>query len=231
MRFLKTLTLNRRMLPDYRIKVDDSNQVSMVTTHSLLLPKGNNATQPTGVTGMIRYNTETDQFEGFQNGSWRSFRFKEAVGVSLQNVGTGNAVYTVFGPILPDPYSLTYASGVTWNDTQIAKNLTVIAGQVPQVGTINFTVEQNPSDTGTGAEIITGAFVEQQPYIITNVGDTDFTLLGASANTVGTVFTIPLGGGTGNGSTGAVRKVGAYLRFLTAVPNLQTVYVYQGYDQ
>ena len=59
----------------------------------------------------------------------------------------------------------------------------------------------------------------------------DFTTLGASANTVGVVFTIPVAGGTGNGTTGKVRKTGTYLEFYTFVPDTKKVYVLQKFDQ
>lgn len=232
MRFLKTIHLNRRQFPDERLQLDSSDQVSMVTTNNLLIPKGTTAQQPgSPVTGMIRYNSTTNQFEGYQSGAWRSFRFKEAAGVSLQNAGTGNATYTIFGPLSPDPFTLTYQSGVTWDATQIAKNLVVIAGQVPQVGTVNFTIVQNPSATGIGAEIAATSLSSGNngtQYVITFVGTTTFTSFGAAANTVGTVFT--KSGGTPTG-TGQVRLVGTYLSFTTPVPNAQVVYVYQGYDQ
>lgn len=47
--------------------------------------------------------------------------------------------------------------------------------------------------------ITTGAFIIGEEYVIANVGDTDFTLIGASANTVGINFTAT---GIGAGITG-----------------------------
>lgn len=47
--------------------------------------------------------------------------------------------------------------------------------------------------------ITTGAFVTGEEYVIANVGDTDFTLIGASSNTVGEHFTAT---GAGGGTTG-----------------------------
>jgi hypothetical protein len=47
--------------------------------------------------------------------------------------------------------------------------------------------------------ITTGAFVVGEDYEILNIGDTDFTLIGASANTVGLIFTAT---GVGGGTTG-----------------------------
>lgn len=44
-----------------------------------------------------------------------------------------------------------------------------------------------------------GSFVVGQPYTITSVGTTDFTLIGASSNTVGVTFTAT-GAGTGSGT-------------------------------
>lgn len=39
-------------------------------TNSMLLPVGTTAQRPTGVNGMIRYNSTTPGFEGFANGAW-----------------------------------------------------------------------------------------------------------------------------------------------------------------
>lgn len=47
--------------------------------------------------------------------------------------------------------------------------------------------------------ITTGNFVVGEEYVIANVGDTDFTLIGATANTIGTHFTAT---GVGGGTTG-----------------------------
>ena len=77
MRFLKTLTLNRRAIYDDRLAINTANEIVMNTPTNLLVPKGNNAALPASpVDGMIRYNTETGQFQGRQAGAWRDFRFK-----------------------------------------------------------------------------------------------------------------------------------------------------------
>lgn len=52
--------------------------------------------------------------------------------------------------------------------------------------------------------VVTGSFVAGNEYVITTVGDTDFTLIGASANTVGTVFTAT---GVGDGTTGEATPI------------------------
>ncbi len=245
MRFLKTLTLNRRAIYDDRLAVRTDDSVIMNSTKNLLVPKGGTADRPASpVNGMLRYNTELNEIPGspgtyygglevYQGSSWRELRFKEPNAVVLQDLGAGNDSDTIFGPLTPNPITYTAQAGVTWDTTQIGKNLIVIVDTVFQVygSSANFEVVQNPTSTGTGAEITTGAFVEGQEYIITNVGDTDFTLLGASANTVGTVFTIPTGGGTGNGTTGKVRITGTYIDFNTYVPNAKHAYVYHKFDQ
>jgi hypothetical protein len=47
----------------------DSGVVKITSTGSLQLPKGTTAERPTPATGMIRYNTETNLFEGY-DGNW-----------------------------------------------------------------------------------------------------------------------------------------------------------------
>lgn len=62
-----------------------------------------------------------------------------------------------------------------------------------------YTVISDPQAT-----ITTGAFVVDQEYEIVNVGDTDFTLIGASANTVGVKF---IATGVGGGTTGTAIEI------------------------
>jgi hypothetical protein len=253
MRFLKTLTLNRRAIDDYRLAINTDSEVIMNTTASMLVPHGTTLERTSDMNGMIRYNADTKEFEGYQggvagatgSGQWRSFRFKEPNGVVLQDVGPADGptdTQTIFGPLKPDPYepgathqsdidtnAVLYPSG--WGAPQMAKNILVITETIVQLGGVNFDIVQNPTTTGAGDEITTGAFAENVEYIITNVGDTDFTTLGASANTVGTVFTIPLAGGTGNGTTGKVRKTGTYLEFYTPVPAGRSVHIIHKLNQ
>lgn len=135
----------------------------MGVTNSLTVPKGTSAQQPgvfgntdtpTPVNGMIRYNSDTDQFEGYQNNSWRVFRFKEPGLITQQNLGAGDGTNLYFGPISPSPSTFTAQSGTTWNTTQMAKNMLVIVENVLQVSGTNFTVVLNPT---IAAETYVGA--------------------------------------------------------------------------
>tara|TARA_B110000858_G_scaffold195135_1_gene250881 strand:- start:631 stop:1683 length:1053 start_codon:yes stop_codon:yes gene_type:complete len=49
----------------------DSGTVRINSTSALQLPKGNTASRPTPATGMIRYNTDNNLFEGY-DGNWMS---------------------------------------------------------------------------------------------------------------------------------------------------------------
>ena len=61
------------------------------------------------------------------------------------------------------------------------------------------TLDAASPPTFTGSTVTTGSFVVGTQYTITLVGNTDFTAIGASANTVGIIFTAT---GVGGGSTG-----------------------------
>ena len=152
MRFLKTLTLNRRAIYDDRLAVTTLDAIVMNTPKNLLIPKGVESNRPgSPVNGMIRYNTDTNQFEGYQAGAWRQFRFKEPTTITQQNLGAGNDEEIYFGPLNPSPVS--YASLPSgWDPTQIAKNMIVLVENVVQLSGLNYnyTVVQNPS---IGAEV------------------------------------------------------------------------------
>lgn len=63
-------------------------------TGSITVPVGNNAQQPVGANGQVRYNTDTPGFEGYSSGSWKAFTL--AGGVSTFSAGT-----TGFAPASP----------------------------------------------------------------------------------------------------------------------------------
>ena len=102
--------------------------------------------------------------------------------------------------------------------------------------TIPVTLGANPFSISGGSTTVTvtqtahgylataGAFVIGQQYKIVAVGSTDFTLIGASANTVGTIFTAT-GVGTGSGTACAVWVAFAGAIDIASVP---VVYGFSG---
>ena len=221
MKFLKKLQLAKKNVSDDRIAVDGNSLVYFESTNAIKLPFGTTAQQPgqssntitSPANGMLRYNTTTNEIEAYQNTAWRNVRFKEATTITQQSAGNGDGTITIFGPLSPVPTS--------------AQNSLVLVENVLQLATTNYTLNQNPSSTGTGQEVNAGSFAISTSYIITVVGTTSFTSIGASANTVGTVFTATAAG-TG---TGKARRTGWYLTFTGAVPLGKPVTILHGFDQ
>jgi hypothetical protein len=51
---------------------DETAYIDINGTTALKLPSGTTAQQPTGVSGMLRFNSETAAFEGFTGSAWGS---------------------------------------------------------------------------------------------------------------------------------------------------------------
>lgn len=58
---------------------------------SIIIPRGSTAAQPTPANGMLRYNTDTNKFEGVQNGAWTDL---VASGGGGDFMSTGTSVMT-----------------------------------------------------------------------------------------------------------------------------------------
>lgn len=147
MRYLRQQVLNRRAPYDQRLYVDMDNSVVMTTTNNLTLPSGTTAERPkfaSSVNGMIRYNTTLDEIEVYQSNNWRSLRFKEPTIITQQSLGAGDGINLYFGPLSPEPVTLVQ-SGVTWNLTQIAKNILVVVENVLQLAITNYSVVLDPT--------------------------------------------------------------------------------------
>lgn len=239
MKYLKTkniskFSINDRSMIYYPDGVGPGNRVVFNAKGGMMLPKGTtterpqltSVRQPTDANGTIRYNTTTNVIEAYVGGTWVTVASPVATAIVKQTMGPGDGVSTVYGPLNPS-YAISYSAS--------PHNVMVLVENVFQIAPTNYGIEQNPSDTGTGSETLATSLTAANngtQYVITNVGSTDFTLLGAASNTVGTVFT--KSGATGVGS-GKVREAGYYLRFTSAVPatggggNPVYVTVYYGY--
>jgi hypothetical protein len=150
------------------ISTNIGGEIIVGSQYNMLVPKGASATRSpdntTFVDGMIRYNTTTGEFEGRQAGAWRSFRFKEPVGVVLQTLSElGDGSTTIFGPLSPDPFTYTPQSGTTWNAAQIARNIIVLVENVFQIPNVNYTIIQNPAGNyggNPGIDMPDGTYIQ-----------------------------------------------------------------------
>ena len=82
---------------------DNSNVVQTLATKSatagdfsnftgaVTLAKGTTGQQPTGVAGMLRFNTTTTQFEGYNGSGWSSVG-----GATINNITTSGTYYPLF---------------------------------------------------------------------------------------------------------------------------------------
>ncbi len=147
MRYLKTLTLNRRRIYDDRVAVTTADVLLLNSLNSLILPNSNTSiTSPQ--LGQMRYNTTSAQVEVYQgtnlgSATWRALRYKESTQITTQLLGYGDANTTYFGPLNPAPPSVV-ESGATWSGA----NLIVMVENVIQLHVTNYTIEQNPSIAG-----------------------------------------------------------------------------------
>jgi hypothetical protein len=172
MRFLRNLNLNPKAPRDQRLNITKSDEVQFNTTRSLLLPSGpsaNRAVSP--VAGMMRLNTDTGQVEVYQSNVWRSLRFKEASGITLQNLGTGDGISTLYGPLNPAPPAIVQ-SGSTWTGA----NLMVYVENVFQIFNSNYLIAQNPN-------------VDTTVSVLANSGVTALTLSSVANLVVGSLIT------------------------------------------
>jgi hypothetical protein len=121
------------------------------STDAVLLPQGTTAQRPTASTGIIRFNTETGQYEGCQDGStYVNFAIAGAAPTFTKETTTGDGSTTTF-------------SGFFSTAPESANNVFVYIDNVYQEPTENYTVSGSDitftSAPHSGARIfaITGA--------------------------------------------------------------------------
>ena len=151
MKLIKRQTTNLRSINGPGISYDINDQVILDSQTGMLVPKGTTAERPFyPENGYVRYNSETNEFESYQNSQWRKLRFKEPRAIIQQNLGVGDDTETLFGPLnngdsdSPAPES--------------AQALLIFVENVFQISTTNYTIVQNPT-SGPGQPYAAGWYV------------------------------------------------------------------------
>lgn len=129
-------------------------------TNSMLLPTGTTGQRPTGVAGMLRYNSTTPGLEAYYNNLWNALGSGGGGGVSL----SGNNTWTAGQATTPDTAGScgTQVSGGTMTPNFALSNSCVMtfgAGNVTIVNPINVIAGQDYIfkliQDGTGSRTVT----------------------------------------------------------------------------
>lgn len=170
MRYLKTQTLNRRMIYDTRVALDINNTLTTATSNAFVLPKSNGSLTSVQTEGMLRYNTTTHDIEVYSGNpaTWRTLRYKEATQITTETY-TGDGSSTVFGPLSTQPPTVV-ESGATWTGA----NLIVVVGNVLQVYNTNYLIQTGttigaPYDSGPNASKYYIKFTSASPGLSTPI--------------------------------------------------------------
>ena len=146
MRLIKAQSTNLRSITGKGVKYDVRDQVIVDSQVGMLVPVGETNQRPSvPLNGYLRYNTDINQFEVYQNGAWRSVRFKEPnqdPGIVQQNVGVGDDTETDFGPLNSGDSDYPVPAA--------GQNVLVLVENVFQIHNTNYTLVQNPSGKPQG---------------------------------------------------------------------------------
>lgn len=125
----------------------------------------------------------------------------------------------------------TITCSVTRNSTTrtATKNITAVAATaIATIGTVSITGNSTPSINIETSYVMTypskpsptnaGSFIAGRQYQIVSVGSTDFTLIGASNNSTGVVFTAT-GSGSGSGTADSLNDVFISWSWTSSTPN------------
>ena len=125
---------------------------SYVGVAALQLPKGTTGQQPTGVSGMLRFNTTTTQFEGYNGAIWASVG-----GATINNITTSGTYYPLFASTTTGTALTIYTSSPNYVFNPSTSDLTssqLIAGNGLHLN--NQTINTSYSIPATQSAMSTG---------------------------------------------------------------------------
>ena len=187
-------------------------------TAGMVIPLGTSAQQPVGTQGQIRFNSDTQTFDGYAAGNWR--QFSVAGGVTTFSAGS-----TGLTPAAPTSGAIVLggilngASGGT-GVANTGKTIT-LGGSLTLSGAFDLTLTQTASTnvtlptTGTlatlaGAETFTNKSISGSTNTLSNIGNSSLTnssiTIGSTSVALGGTITI-FAGTSISGSTNTLSNI------------------------
>ena len=107
MKFVKRQSTSRGINADTKgINIDALGLTTINTDKAVIVPKGDQNARPfVPAEGMLRYNTDTSDFEVYQNAAWKPVRFREPTTIVQQNLGNGDGTETNISTFIRDSSS------------------------------------------------------------------------------------------------------------------------------
>lgn len=248
MRYIKKLALNKKDPQSDRFSVLQDDRIVTSSVTSMEVPYGAKEDRPeTLVDGTIRFNTTLQEFEVYNSQNpgprpWEILRTIRQATITSQNLGLGNYIDYIFGPLA---YSINPSK---------PQNILVFADNVFQIPNTNYTLVSDPAPAT--ATLTSAAPIGTSTLFLSTTTNIDYgDILGdartVSASTglqVGTTVTSfssvfdPVNGGYALGlgiptissiSSGTTISVsfnlGTYIQFTGAVP-AKPVHALLGFD-
>ena len=143
MRLIKAQSTNVRNIKGKGVKYDIHDIVRFESEEAVLVPAGSTAQRPIFPgNGMLRYNTDTNNFEAYAGGVWARLKRAQPNDIVQQNLGVGDASEVDFGPL--NSNDIDNVAPVS------AENVLVFVENVFQISSTNYTLVQNPAGKAVG---------------------------------------------------------------------------------
>ena len=149
MKYLKTGTLSDFSGSGRSFAINPYGRITTNSKNSMQLPTGNSSQRPdSGVVtnGTVRFNTDTQSFEGFLDGGWEVIKAPAVDSITKQTIA-GHATETLYGPLAKSIATIN--------------NMLVVVENVLQIGGTDFELTDNPPGTSPsrGTDYPTGTYI------------------------------------------------------------------------
>ena len=132
MKFYKRKPIDRHNPTDNSWVVQANGNIETTSKGSMELPAGGASDRPTStVNGQLRYSTTLNEAEAHINGVWERVRTVRPSTIVVQNLGNGNYLNNIFGPLNPD-YEPSYAKSNA--------NVMIYVDNVYQIPSVNYSL-------------------------------------------------------------------------------------------